>query len=156
MNFTRHVPRMLDDEHRAHLELLAGVERELGRGHDSPSVAAALVRYLEHDVERHFVFEEQSLFPRLAEFGDNAVAALLTDEHDSIRAVVEELMPLARAAAGGSLGASEAPALRRCIVELVERQVAHIQKETMALLPMLDDLLDEDADGELASAYAGA
>ena len=37
---------------------------------------------------------------------------------------------------------------------IVERQVAHIQKESMALLPLLDDLLDEDDDRELAFAYA--
>ena len=43
---------------------------------------------------------------------------------------------------------------RRGALEIVERQVAHIQKETMALLPMLDDLLDEETDRELAFAYA--
>jgi hypothetical protein len=39
---------------------------------------------------------------------------------------------------------------------MVERQVAHIQKETMALLPMLDDLLDEDTDRDLSFSYAAA
>jgi hypothetical protein len=39
---------------------------------------------------------------------------------------------------------------------MVERQVAHIQKETMALLPLLEDLLDDDADRELSFAYAAA
>ena len=41
-------------------------------------------------------------------------------------------------------------------LELVERQVAHIQKETMALLPLLDDLLDAETDGQLALEYATA
>jgi hypothetical protein len=36
----------------------------------------------------------------------------------------------------------------------VERQVSHIQKETMALLPLLDDLLDEETDRRLAFEYA--
>jgi hypothetical protein len=36
---------------------------------------------------------------------------------------------------------------------MVERQVAHIQKETMALLPMLDGLLDEETDRALSFAY---
>jgi hypothetical protein len=39
---------------------------------------------------------------------------------------------------------------------MVERQVAHIQKETMALLPLLDDLLDDELDRELAFAYASS
>ena len=29
---------------------------------------------------------------------------------------------------------------------MVERQVSHIQKETMALLPMLDHLIDDETD----------
>ncbi len=41
-------------------------------------------------------------------------------------------------------------------MEIVERQVSHIQKETMALLPLLDDLLDDDTDRELSMAYASA
>jgi hypothetical protein len=44
--------------------------------------------------------------------------------------------------------------LKRGAIELVERQVSHIQKETMALLPMLDDLLDEESDRGLTFAYA--
>ena len=46
--------------------------------------------------------------------------------------------------------------MKRGTLELVERQVSHIQKETMALLPLLDDLLDEETDRELAFAYASA
>lgn len=34
--------------------------------------------------------------------------------------------------------------------------VSHIQKETMALLPLLEDLLDDETDRELAMAYVGA
>jgi hypothetical protein len=41
-----------------------------------------------------------------------------------------------------------------CSIRTSPAQVAHIQKETMALLPMLDDLLDDDSDRELAFAYA--
>ncbi|HEX6265821.1 MAG TPA: hypothetical protein VFZ81_02870, partial [Burkholderiales bacterium] len=39
-------------------------------------------------------------------------------------------------------------------LELAERLVAHVQKEEMSLLPALEDLLDEAADGELSAAYA--
>jgi len=40
--------------------------------------------------------------------------------------------------------------------ELIERMFAHIQKEEMALLPMLDDLLEAQDDMELAAAYSDA
>ena len=82
------------------------------------------------------------------------LAEMLGEEHDTIRSVAEELLPLARAASAGALAPADAATLKRLVLEIVERQVAHIQKETMALLPLLDDLLDEDTDRELAFAYA--
>ena len=66
------------------------------------------------------------------------------------------MLPLARAAAAGELDDAGWNTLKVGALEMVERQVSHIQKETMALLPMLDDLLDDDTDRELAFAYAAA
>jgi hypothetical protein len=37
---------------------------------------------------------------------------------------------------------------------MIEREMSHIQKETMALLPLVDDLLDEETDRDLAFGYA--
>ncbi len=156
MSFTRQVSRLLDDEHRANLELLGRLEKALARNADAelPALAGPLVRHIEHEVGRHFGFEEESLFPLMADAGDDDLATLLTEEHESIRAVCDELLPLARRAVAGTLGANELPTLKRLALELTERQVGHIQKETMALLPLLDDLLDDDADRDLAYAYA--
>lgn len=156
MSFSRQVAQALDDEHRANLDLLGRAERAFARAADPevPALASRLVRHLEHEVDRHFGFEEEQLFPRMAEAGDGDLAALLTEEHESIREVAAELLPLARAAAAGTLPAAETATLKRLVLEIVERQVAHIQKETMALLPLLDDLLDDDTDRELTFAYA--
>lgn len=156
MSFSRQVSQALDDEHRANLELLGRAERVFARADDpeAAQLAGQLVRHLEHEIDRHFGFEEEQLFPRMADAGDGDLAEMLREEHDTIRAVAEELLPLARAAAAGTLPAADAGALRRLVLEIVERQVAHIQKETMALLPLLDDLLDDDVDRELAFAYA--
>lgn len=158
MSFMRQTSNLLDDEHRANLALLERVEHALARAGDPelPALASKLVRQLEHEIGPHFAFEEGELFPRMAEAGDGEVAALLAEEHENIRAVAEELLPLARAAAAGTLTGADAPALKRLALEMVERQVAHIQKETMALLPLLDDLLDQETDRELAFAYAAA
>lgn len=163
MNFQRQVCRQLDEEHRAHLALLEQVEQLLARAarrSTAPADAAdaALLRRLDrelgHDVQRHFGFEEQSLFPRLVDNGDGGMAELLMQEHEVIREVASELQPLAQAAAAGTLDAAGWQSLAQTALELVERQVSHIQKETMALLPLLDDLLDDEADRELALAYA--
>jgi hemerythrin-like domain-containing protein len=156
MMLFRQIPRALDEEHRAALALFERLDRALARrdagAAEITELAAPLVRHLDHEVGRHFDFEEQQLFTRLAQFGDTGIVTVLTDEHEAIRAVAEELLPLARDAAAGRL--ADLPAFKRLAFELVERQVSHIQKETMALLPMLDDLLDDDTDRELALAYA--
>lgn len=152
------VSRLLDEEHRSNLALLGKVEQAIARTpRFDPALAGLMdqfVRALEHDIERHFRFEEESLFPRMAENGDGGMAALLTEEHEAIREVASELMPLARQAAWGTIDEPGWRTLRTLAMELTERQVAHIQKETMALLPLLDDMLDEETDGELAFAYA--
>lgn len=155
----RNVSQALDTEHRNSLALLGRVEQALARpgARGDPEfarLASAFARLIEEDIARHFDFEERELFPRLADAGEGDIAALLAEEHDAIRAVAAEILPLAQAAAAGGLADADFDALRRGAFEMVERQVSHIQKETMALLPMLDDLLDEDTDRELAFAYA--
>jgi len=158
MNFSRQVSRVLDEEHRANLALLGRVEQAMARApRRDPALGALIgdfVRALEQDIERHFRFEEETVFPRLADAGDGDMAALMLDEHAAIREVAAELIPLARAAIAGTIDDAGWTHLRRCTMELIERQVAHIQKETMGLLPALDDLLDEETDRELAFSYA--
>ena len=162
MSFQRQVSHALDAEHRTNLDLLGRVELVFARAaragaarnEDVAKLAGAFARHVEQDIGRHFDFEERELFPRLAAAGEGDIAALLAEEHEAIRTVAGELLPLARAAAAGTLDDAGWDALKRGTLEMVERQVAHIQKETMALLPMLEDLLDEDTDRELAFAYA--
>jgi hemerythrin-like domain-containing protein len=160
----RQVSHALDEEHRANLELLERVEQAFARASRPGAIrdpevarlAASLARHVEHDIGRHFDFEERELFPRLEAAGEGDIAGLLDDEHRAIREVAAELLPLAHAAASGTLDGPGWDALKRGALEMVERQVAHIQKESMALLPMLDDLLDDDTDRELALVYASA
>jgi len=163
MNFKRQVSHALDEEHRSNLELLGRVEQAfartrsgLARNPELSKLAASFARHIEQDIGRHFDFEELELFPRLEAAGEGDIAGLLKEEHDAIREVATEILPLAHAAAAGTLDDAGWDALKRGALEMVERQVAHIQKETMALLPMLDDLLDDDADRELSMSYAGA
>jgi hemerythrin-like domain-containing protein len=161
MRFERQVSEALHGEHLTLLDLLGRIEQALARAPrggvagnaDFVRLAGEFARHIEQDIGRHFDFEEGELFPRLADAGDAGIAEILKEEHDAIRAVAEEVLPLARAAASGTLDNADFDAFKRGALEMIERQVAHIQKETMALLPMLDHLLDEDTDRELAFAY---
>ncbi len=160
----KEVSRALDDEHRTTLDLLGRTGQAFSRvaragtheAEEISRVASSLARFIEEHIGRHFGFEENELFPRLTAAGEDGFVALLAEEHETIRAVAAELLPLARAAAAGTLDTAGFEALKRGTPELVERLDSHIQKETMALLPMLDDLLDENTDRELAFAYASS
>lgn len=155
------VSQTLDTEHRHALDVLGRMEqalsrREMPRDSQFAALASAFVRLLEHDTGAHFDFEESELFMRMAEAGESDIAALLAEEHDAIREACGEVLPLARAVAAGALPEADFDHFKRGVLEIVERQVAHIQKETMALLPLLDDLLDDDTDRELSMLYASA
>jgi hemerythrin-like domain-containing protein len=157
---TTQVGRMLDEEHRASLDLLDRVEQAMGRARQGdPQLAGLLARLagmVDNDLGRHFRFEEEHVFPRLVEAGDGGIAQLMLQEHEDIREVAAELLPLVRGAAVRTLDSQEWDRLRLATLELVERELSHIQKETMAVLPALEDLLDADTDAELALSYAEA
>ena len=162
MEFATQVSRTLDAEHQSTLALLGRVQAAFARapatGAGKDPLIAALASELrllivEH-VDRHFGFEESELFPRLAAAGDGTLGELLHDEHVAILEVAAEIAPLAAAAAKGKIDDEGFMRLRRGALELVERLESHIQKETMSLLPALDDALDEDADSELTLEYA--
>jgi hemerythrin-like domain-containing protein len=158
MNFERHVNRALDEEHRANLELLLQVEQVLARptpaGTEPIALAGRLLHAVEHEITRHFGLEEREIFPRMEAAGEGDMASLLLEEHDTIRAVANELLPLLREATRQTLDGAGWTRLRRGALEFSERLRAHIDKETLAMLPLLEDLLDEETDRELAFNYA--
>ena len=157
MDYRRQTPQALDAEHRGSLALYGKLEQALvARDREGLArLAGPLARHLESEVSHHFDFEERELFPRLADAGEGDIAALLGEEHAAIREVAASLLPLVEAGPA-TLDAAQTGDFRRLALELVERQVAHIQKESMALLPMLDDLLDDETDRALSFACTSA
>ncbi|HEU4350417.1 MAG TPA: hemerythrin domain-containing protein [Burkholderiales bacterium] len=143
----RQVSRRLHEEHEATLALWSRVEASLAAGKIDAALMRSAAVSLAAEIERHFAFEEKELFPRLAAAGEGDIAELLAEEHVAIRAAGERFIALAKADPADQR-------LKPLGLELAERLVSHVQKEEMSLLPALDDLLDEGADHELASAYA--
>ena len=159
MEFQRQTNQALDAEHRGTLDLFGRLERaftrpDAARDPAFAKLAASLVRHLELDVPHHFDFEENDIFPLLVEAGDGDLAALLAEEHVTILAVVADVLPLARAAAQGTQDEDGYAALKRATLELADRLADHIDKETKALLPALDNVLDEETDRTLVFAHA--
>lgn len=160
MQFESHISRRLHEEHDANLDLLDRFEKLTARATDGPppgdawaSLARTLAAGLEIEVARHFDFEEQELFPRLAAAGEADICELLAEEHRTIRAVADTLSAQLRASLDPGIEATAWRALRTAGLELAERLRGHIQKEEMGLLPAIDALLGEEVDRELAAAY---
>ena len=145
--FTRQVCRRLHEEHEASLALCSRLEAALAAGRSDAALMRAAAAALAGEVERHFAFEEAELFPRLAAGGEGDIAELLQEEHVAIRAAAARFIALVKEN-------SFKNELRVVGLELAERLASHAQKEEMSMLPALDELLDEETDHELASAYA--
>lgn len=161
----RQTTHLLHDEHLATIALLDRLEGLLARNGPGkapdPSdgtvgrLLADLVASLSNETGRHFDFEEGNLFPRLDEAGDGFISQLLKEEHTAIRPLAGRLAALAGDARASGFSAEDWSTFHRLGLELVERQISHIQKEEMGLLPRLEDLLSDDDDIDLAARYAG-
>lgn len=147
MEFNRHISRRLHEEHVATLALWGRLESALAAGRHDAALLKSAAASLERELDRHFRFEEAELFPRLAEAGEGDIGELLREEHETIRTAGLRFIALVR-------GNGNEKEIRTLGLELAERLVNHVQKEEMALLPALDDFIDEETDHELDSAYA--
>jgi hemerythrin-like domain-containing protein len=161
--FSKRVCQTLHDEHVATIRLLERLGTLLDRCRHAPpdgtdALAIQLLRdiptALESEVTRHFDFEEGHLFRYLAEIGDAAIGAHLTEEHAGIRPLGREAGALARAAVTGGFDAHSWQEFRRVADDLCDRLLGHVQKEEMVLLPLLEDSLDPAMDASLHEAYA--
>lgn len=162
--FSNRVSQTLHDEHQATVALMERLDRLIAsHRRTQPNVAdPAVAQFLrelsggvEAEVNRHFDFEEQHLFSYLRSIGDEAIGAHLTDEHAAMRPLGEELAALAGAAATDGFDPASWQAFRRVGAELCERMMVHIQKEEMALLPLLEESMDGETEARLFEAYIG-
>ncbi len=158
------IARMLHEEHVAVLALLRRLEAALARhGLDPPAegddptmgrLLDDLAAAIEVEIATHFAFEEDAVFPVLVAHGEGELAAQLAEEHRVIRPAGARLARAARAARADAFTGESWPAFRRDAADFAQRLARHAEAEEAALVPLLDDLIDEDQDGRLSMAYA--
>ena len=163
MSFTNRVSQTLHEEHRATIALMERLEQLLTRqrrggvpdigDHAVAQLLSELSASLETEVQRHFDFEENQIFTYLNATGDGEIGAHLTDEHRTIRPIGIELARLARGAAAQGFDEATWSKFRRLGQEFCERILAHVQKEEMALLPLLEGSMDADTEDRLLEEY---
>jgi len=156
--------QMLHEEHQRTLSLLNSLEsRILGPAANVPlspdsdddrRQLKTVIDVVDQDVDRHFGFEEEVLFPLLAEHGASDMTEMLMQEHELIRPLAARIKELALQALDGGLDDTAWGDFKTLGMELVEREMFHIQKEEMGLVQGLSYFLDPDTDRELSLRYA--
>jgi hemerythrin-like domain-containing protein len=164
MTFANRVSQTLHEEHRATIALMERLEHLIAKHRrggppdlgerDVTKLLSDLSTGVQAEVERHFAFEEEHLFTYLSAMGDEAIGAHLTDEHAAIRPLGVRVATLAREAAASGFDDAGWTEFRRLGQELCERMLAHVQKEEMALLPMLEESMDSETEMRLYEEYA--
>ena len=162
MNLQNRVCQKLHEEHAAVIAMLERLAQTIARHWDSaPDAKDPMVAKLLNDlavelpgeVERHFAFEETELFSYLGEAGNQDIGAHLTHEHGIIRPIGAALVKLIGDVRAQGFDAARWAEFRRLGQDLHDSLVPHARKEDMALLPMLDDLMDSEKETQLYEKY---
>lgn len=159
-------PTLGDLLHQEHLDTLAvinALEGRLSGGRaKTPMTAAdpgdeALLRRLAdmiaNDSSRHFVFEEESLFPVLDLLGFGQITAMLRGEHEVIRGLGQELRDLTERGLRSSFHPEGWTSFRELAADLIHIETFHIQKEEMGIISRLPLLVDAETGARLAERY---
>ncbi len=162
MQFNRRTSQLLHEDHRATMALVEELEDLIARnGRRAPDTGTPGTSKLleqaavaiEGEVSDHFAFEENELFTRLSEAGDDDIGDHLREEHKAILPLGIQVATQARSALANGFDQQSWGDFKALAGELIERLTAHIQKEEMALLPMLEELLDAETDFALSESY---
>ena len=163
MSFTNRISQALHEEHRATVALMERLEQLIARyrrGGPPDTRDGAVAKLLsdlstgvEDEVQRHFGFEEDRLFAYLSAIGDEAIGTHLTDEHSVMRPIGVRVAGLAREAATTGFDGPKWQEFCRVGQELCERMLAHVQKEEMALLPLIEESMDPETEARLVQEY---
>jgi hemerythrin-like domain-containing protein len=163
--FANRVSQTLHDEHRATVALMERLDQLIARHRRGPpdtddrtmgQLLSDLSVGVEAEVQRHFDFEESRLFPFLDAIGDEAIGAHLAEEHSAMRPLGIRMATLAREAASSGFDQAKWAEFRRLGQELCERMLTHVQKEEMALLPLLEENMDSETEMRLFEEYVAS
>ncbi len=163
MNFSRRTAQLLHEEHRTTLAVIETLEGLVASAKKIPpdtsdvqvqTILKQAMENISQEIGAHFAFEEEQLFTRLAEFGDEAIGEHLKEEHQAMRPLAQQITDLTSQGLESGFDEKSWGQFRVVAGELSERIFTHIQKEEMALLPMLEELLDPETDMKLATLHS--
>ncbi len=163
MEFTHAISRIMHEEHMAVLALLDRLENLLNAnlGTEPPDTNAGDVRHLlgamkaeiNSEIKLHFAFEEDRLFPLFEEAGAGDMNAILIREHQTLMPLGLDLADMAGQAASEGFETDSWAKFKTSSGQFIDGLRAHVAKEEMGMVPLLDDIIDQDKDSCLVAAY---
>jgi hemerythrin-like domain-containing protein len=163
MTDAQDIGEMLHIEHLHTLAFANAIEARVFSGRNRPldptDAADAvfieeLLATVDADIDRHFQFEEEVLFPRVNDAGLNEVTAMLVEEHAMIRTMAAELRSLALSARTDGPDPAQWAQFRDVAMDFIHAAMFHIQKEEMGVIRALSVMLGPDTARALAADYA--
>ena len=161
MNFHNRICQTLHDEHLANIALLQRVGQLLatqgptppGNNQTCDRLLSDLGSGMAGEVKHHFDFEESALFTYLDSIGESAIGTHLTEEHTVLRPLIAQVCETADAVKRCGFDGESWKNFRRLGAELCGQMSAHIQKEEMALLPLIEESMDSETETRLYQDY---
>ncbi len=156
--------RMLHEEHLRTLELMNAIEMRISGKQQNRRLDTAdadderllrdVLAIVDQEINRHFRFEEDVLFPVLDTAGAGDMTRLLIQEHAGIRPLAETLRTLSATVLENGCDDDTWRKFRYAAMDLVHAVMFHIQKEEMGLIQKLGFFTDRDTDKSLSARYA--
>jgi len=165
MHATTKTGRLVHDDHDRTTELLNRLEAHLKQAETRgiPPIADPEVRtlvgdlngLLEHELGPHFDFEEQQLFPLVAEAGGHEMVQHLWDEHVAMRPVGRRLQRYCALALAEGFDEESYGAFVHFGWDLLEKLEHHLQVEETSFLMAVEALMlaNPDIDERIAGTY---
>jgi len=132
---------------------LATHEERPAIGDDARVFLADFAAALAHDIDGHFAFEEDLLFPLVATAGGYELAAVLRADHDALRRLGGRLRAHCRTALANGFEPEDWTVFRAFAADYAARQQAHLAIEETTLLRIADELLAPEEDRRLAALF---
>ena len=157
--FANRISQTLHEEHGATIELMERLESMMSgeKPRCDPSKPAAARSRRRHRC-RHdpsLRFRGTAPVPLLESVGDQLIGDHLTEEHNAMRPLGGKARSLCGAAQKSGFDAQSWQEFQRAGAEFVQRMLIHVQKEEMALLPLIDGTMDSATETRLCDVYAG-
>lgn len=163
MNLNRAISRSLHEEHMATLDLLGRLERLLNehpittppdaQQADTRMLLGTLKAAIRSEVTSHFAFEEDAIFPVLAEVGADDMNGILADEHKVLLPLGMNIADIAEAAGSDGFTAESWGKFTHASNDFIDNLRSHVDKEEMGMIPALEDNLTDEEDEALIKAY---